>query len=387
LQDHDQLIKQTMDDAKAAVSDLIARRDAALAAAATYDASVAGRLAEAARLQSKLAAAATAKAASDERIATLQRDLLGARKAAENASARESEANGEIDEANSVIQSMQEQTAALEQRLQAKEEELTTERDVNRGLEDDKEELQAALKAVQEQLEDAGTKHKAELERLASEASSSSSRASSKASALQEQARQLGEQNAALTRRVSELERAANLAEVDLARVRADRDAAADARAALQADLERHRRQQGALASRPCGQAPSPRPFPTRPLLHSAETSQAGMSSALEQFNRQQEIHLQREKELHRTIDACQERVQALSVSARQAGATLSRRASSCNHPAPHHRCYPRIVAGGARRPARLGHVPARRRAGRLHQGRVCGQPACRSAGRTRHGA
>lgn len=101
------------------------------------------------------------------------------------------------------------------------------------------------------------------------------------------------------------------LMEVEQAKARAERDRAVTARADLQEEAERYRRQQGACARG----SPEPHPAPRNQFLPaSAEANEASMRAHVDTFSRTQEMQLQRERELFSKLDAANDKASSLSV-------------------------------------------------------------------------
>lgn len=150
LQMYGKLVSQALEDKNAAIADLIARRDAAVAAGSSYEASLASKLAEAAKLQTALAEAAAARAALEAHIESLKSDLAAACGEAEKARMREAEADEELDVATEQIKEKALEITGLQARLAAAEEQVRDLEALNRGLEDDREELTARAKSAED---------------------------------------------------------------------------------------------------------------------------------------------------------------------------------------------------------------------------------------------
>ncbi|RYG56710.1 hypothetical protein EON66_02235 [archaeon] len=288
MQDHDNLVKQLVDETKAALADVLARRSHAMEAARQFEEQVAAKFAQASHLQAQLHEIAAAKKVCEGQIADLKRELEETREAVKIAEAREQEANAEIDEANVIIEDLNGQMAALDERVRGLEEKLAESDAINQGLEDDKEELREKVAELQAEVAEAAEKHASQMQSEVDAAAKANAHLTAKAAQLSAEVVRLETSLSAMQARVQvrptlcargptmfgalggfvhtleqfshgvcilllqDLERSAGVAEMDLAKVKAERDTAALARANLQSELERTHRQQGACARSSC---------------------------------------------------------------------------------------------------------------------------------------
>jgi hypothetical protein len=173
---------------KAGLADAVARKARAMDAARAYEVAVAAKFAEAGTLHAQLAAMRAAKDASDAKVAELQARVAAVLEEAAQAQRNESEANQEIDEANVVIAERDgiiEELRGTVARLEGEMAELDA---LNRGLEDDKEELVAKVKASEAKVAAAAAEHAAALAKAQAHALESTSAAGIRADALQKEA-------------------------------------------------------------------------------------------------------------------------------------------------------------------------------------------------------
>lgn len=116
---------------------------------------------------------------------------------------------------------------------------------------------------------------------------------------------------------LQELEKTNSLLDIEVSRARAERDGAVAGRAALAEELDRLKRQQGADSSR----LRPPVSIQRSAMLlhrHCAESSQSNLMTTMDNFNRNQALHIERERDLSRQVDAAMERIAAITVRARQ---------------------------------------------------------------------
>jgi chromosome segregation ATPase len=245
LQDHDALMKLLIDETKEALVDIVGRRDRAIEAARAFESSLSHRMEEYTKISVQLQELQRNEMASESQITELKRQLEAARKETAAAQANESDANQEIDEANNMIAELQSVTATLEERIRKLEEEKRDADAINQGLEDDKDEMQQHVAHLEAEMAEEAEKHENELISLkhALEADTRASKA--KISELAEEVATLTCKLAVSSSRLQELEKSSSFAEINVAKVKAERDAAVEARQSLQSELERNRRQQG----------------------------------------------------------------------------------------------------------------------------------------------
>lgn len=202
FKDHDALVKQMIEEMKAGLMDAVTRKARALEAARGYEAAVAAKFAEAATLHAQLAALRAAKDVSDAKVAELQGKVTAVLDEAAQAQRNESEANQEIDEANVVIA---ERDAIIEElrgtvaRLEGELAELDA---LNKGLEDDKEELVAKAKAAEAKVAAAAADHAAALARAQAHAGDAASSAVARADHLSREAAAVAAQLASAQGRI-----------------------------------------------------------------------------------------------------------------------------------------------------------------------------------------
>ncbi len=267
MQTHDQAVKQLFEDVKAALTDAVTRRDDAIALSKSLEQSIASKWAEATKLEGRLREVVGSKDAAEEVIAKLQAELAQTQETLETAVANEKAANDEIAEANEIIQRLEAMVGERDGSIASLKDEQQDLLAINKGLEDDKEELEDRLKHLQKELErgSAGmSSATAERDRLVSDLKASQ-------------------------RAVSDLEKAVSLHDIATAKLVAEKDTAVEARNSALAELDRVRK--------------------------ALELKEASMSHTLEGFNRNAELQLSREREISSRLDAAQEKLAALTVS------------------------------------------------------------------------
>lgn len=203
LQAHDNLVKAHMENLQHALADAVARRDRAMAAAATFETVVAEKLAESVSLREAVDKFAADKAATDAQIAELQAALKASEAGRLQAKLNEDEANAEIDEANITIQQLEDAKAELEAQIARMQDEIADQETINRGLEDDKEELKERIQSLETTVAEADQKHAAEVARIRSTLTEASSTAQERAAGLGSQLSRVTEELTAAKARVA----------------------------------------------------------------------------------------------------------------------------------------------------------------------------------------
>jgi chromosome segregation ATPase len=253
-QAHDQAVKQVMDDLRAALADAVSRRNEACAAAKSMEDDIVARFAEASRLEGRLRDVSSSKADTEANLAQLQVELAQAKADLEQANSNEKAADAEIDKANSMLMQLEQEIEARDARIAELEEAAADAAAINKGLEDDKDEIAASVKALRSEIEAANVRVgglAGERDRLAGELSHAQ-------------------------RRVAELEKAADLGEVGIAKLRSERESAVEARASALAELERVRAK--------------------------LEATEASVANNMAHFNRTQELQFSREREVAQQV-------------------------------------------------------------------------------------
>jgi chromosome segregation ATPase len=148
LKDHDALLRQVHEESQAGIRDLLDRRASAISCVTTFENQLTSRLAEIGRIQAQGAALQDARAAAEKKIAELTAELANERTASKTALKREEEADEELTEALRVISDKEREIAALSTQLAEREEDLEMQKNLNRGLEDDKEDMSKELKEL-----------------------------------------------------------------------------------------------------------------------------------------------------------------------------------------------------------------------------------------------
>lgn len=202
-QDHDALVRQLIDETKAALRDAVARRAQVVDAARAFDAAVASKFGEAAALLAKLKELHAAKEGVEATCRELREQLRVALEAAATAKTHEEEANGEIDEANVVIAERDRVIEELRGEVSSLESQMGELDAINKGLEDDKEMLTARVKQLQTQVDAATSGHASAVEAAKLASAGIAAAATARATALAAERDDLTSQLAAGSKRVA----------------------------------------------------------------------------------------------------------------------------------------------------------------------------------------
>lgn len=173
-------MKAQYEEMKAAFSDLVQRRNAAMDLIRAREAAIAARFAEASKLQGKLVELNAAKQHSDAKVGELQRQLEQAARDIHVVRSNQREADDEVDEANRIISDLNAQIEELNGKAAAMQDRLDEADAINQGLEDDKEEMQTELTQLKAAISETNEKHARELVALQGSAAQVTSAASVK---------------------------------------------------------------------------------------------------------------------------------------------------------------------------------------------------------------
>jgi chromosome segregation ATPase len=270
------ILGQMIEDGKRALRDAMARRTEAIAAVQALEEEIGAKFAEANRLEKKIKDLAVGKGDAESTAARLQAELAETQAALEVAQSNENLANAEIDEANKIIQQLEVEIAARNQRIVELEDAAVDMDAINKGLEDDKEEMSNSLKAAKEELAAATATAKA-----------ATAANAAKLNAIASERDKLAADFVVVQKRVAELEREASMGEVGIARLEAEKEAATRAKADMAAQMDRIRAE--------------------------LDAKEAALSSLMANFNRTQELQFGREREVAAQSAAMTDRVMALT--------------------------------------------------------------------------
>lgn len=286
LQSHNEKIKQAFEDCRAAIADAVQRRNEAIAAGKSLEDDINAKFAEANKLGGRLDDVTSAKAASDAELSRVRAELAETEAALETATANENAANAEIEEANEVLRQMEEAVAERNDQIEKLKADLLDYDAINKGLEDDKDELTHQLKSLRSQLDSAVNGSRSEVERIKSAQSEATADAHKKIAVLTSERDRLAAELQANQARIKDLERQADMGEINAAKLRSERDAAVEQRQALAAEADR-----------------------MRVALDSKENAMAGFMT---NFNKTQDMLFAREREAASQVSGLQDRLASL---------------------------------------------------------------------------